>query len=711
MGTILWQKKIGPIGNRYDIVNDLIALPNGGYAYSGVANDGPFSFYKDVFIGISTTAGGPISLYKNLQFGGIGTQNGMLAKITQHTNSSIGYAVGMNTNGVFPVFTHFGTLPFSGPSCKIAVIENGSANYQFPAEVFTLTSIPSCIQVASPPVEQPLIAYSLPICNTGCIVSASPSFTYTTSQDTIFFVNSSINATSYLWNFGVIDTSTSLNPYFIVPSNGTYNICLTAYDSCGSNTICQNITVCNPANANFSWSQSGNSISFSPQNTNALWYYWDFGDFQTSTSQNPSHQYALVGSYNVCLVIGDVCGQDTFCQIVQVCGPVNSNFVSSQQGNSVVFNNLSSNAIGFQWDFGDAQTSSLPNPSHQYAQPGTYNVCLIASSLCSQDTFCRSIQVCAPVNASYAWSQLGDSINFSNASSNAIAYHWDFGDAQTSTAQSPSHQYALSGTYNVCLIAISPCSQDTFCQSIQVCAPANANFSWNQVGDSIVFNNSSSNGSSYFWDFGNAQTSSSAHPSHQYTQQGIYSVCLIVSSSCSQDTFCQTVTFCVPAVANFSFTNSGLTYQFTNQSNHDSTWSWHWIFGDGSVDSVASPTHTYNSATTLTACLIATNACGSDTLCQQITLVGNDASNLQSAFQIHPNPANDQAWIVFNSASPSARQINILDVQGRLIATYEVAAIPDIAKLRLELAEFPKGLYFVAVQSEEKYQVKKLVIE
>ncbi|MCW3103542.1 MAG: hypothetical protein JWO09_1982 [Bacteroidetes bacterium] len=49
----------------------------------------------------------------------------------------------------------------------------------------------------------------------------------------------------------------------------------------------------------------------------------------------------------------------------------------------------------------------------------------------------------------------GDSVHFSNASSNAFNYLWDFGDGTTaSTLASPAHQYPLPGTYNVTLIAI-----------------------------------------------------------------------------------------------------------------------------------------------------------------------------------------------------------------------------------------------------------------
>jgi gliding motility-associated-like protein len=45
----------------------------------------------------------------------------------------------------------------------------------------------------------------------------------------------------------------------------------------------------------------------------------------------------------------------------------------------VVFNNNSSNGNAFYWDFGDGNSSTVVNPSHLYAGPGSYNVTLVVS--------------------------------------------------------------------------------------------------------------------------------------------------------------------------------------------------------------------------------------------------------------------------------------------------------------------------------------------
>lgn len=57
------------------------------------------------------------------------------------------------------------------------------------------------------------------------------------------------------------------------------------------------------------------------------------------------------------------------------------------------------------------------------------------------------------VTANYTYNSVGNVTNFTNSSTNAISYLWDFGDGNTSTSISPSHTYAASNTYNVKLKA------------------------------------------------------------------------------------------------------------------------------------------------------------------------------------------------------------------------------------------------------------------
>lgn len=60
---------------------------------------------------------------------------------------------------------------------------------------------------------------------------------------------------------------------------------------------------------------------------------------------------------------------------------------------SVSFQNLSTKATTYAWDFGDLNTSTLENPVHSYTVNGSYTMQLIAESPCDSDTIEYTIQI------------------------------------------------------------------------------------------------------------------------------------------------------------------------------------------------------------------------------------------------------------------------------------------------------------------------------
>ena len=63
------------------------------------------------------------------------------------------------------------------------------------------------------------------------------------------------------------------------------------------------------------------NVSFYDLSTYATNWYWDFGDGQNSTLENPTHTYATAGTYTVILTATDSCGSDNDTLIVKVPGP------------------------------------------------------------------------------------------------------------------------------------------------------------------------------------------------------------------------------------------------------------------------------------------------------------------------------------------------------------------------------------------------------
>jgi PKD repeat protein len=138
---------------------------------------------------------------------------------------------------------------------------------------------------------------------------------------------------------------------------------------------------------------------------------------------------------------------------------------------TVAFTDQSSgNPTSWRWDFGDGATSTIQNPTHTYAAPGTYTVSLTATNVAGSNTATRTDLVTATpppaptadLSASPTSGGAPLDVAFSDRSSgNPTGWSWDFGDGTTSTAQNPLHTYSSPGSYTVSLTIINAGGSDT----------------------------------------------------------------------------------------------------------------------------------------------------------------------------------------------------------------------------------------------------------
>ena len=70
--------------------------------------------------------------------------------------------------------------------------------------------------------------------------------------------------------------------------------------------------------------------------------------------------------------------------------------------------------------------------------------------------------------AGYTGAVDGLRIDFTNTSTNALSYNWDFGDGSSSTQANPSHTYAAAGAYTVVLTATNDAGSSTYSQEFTV---------------------------------------------------------------------------------------------------------------------------------------------------------------------------------------------------------------------------------------------------
>ncbi len=226
-------------------------------------------------------------------------------------------------------------------------------------------------------------------------------------------------------------------------------------------------------------------------------------------------------------------------------------------------------------------------------------------------------------------------IQFTNTTPNATkvdTWRWLFGDGASANDQEPgAHIYAAAGTYTVILQATNTVGTGSVSQVVTVPLPgtvpdppiAGFTFSVDHATRTVFFTDTSTNDpTSWEWFFGDGRTGGDQHPTHVYARAGSFTVTLRATNAGGTGSFSQEVTIPDPPVASFSFSidpSNNLTVIFVDTSTGSPT-SWTWLFGDGTTSNAQHPTHGYAAAGTYTVTLQATNADGTDSFTQPITV-------------------------------------------------------------------------------------------
>lgn len=335
----------------------------------------------------------------------------------------------------------------------------------------------------------------------------------------------------------------------------------------------------------------------------------------------------------------------------------------------VDFTDTIASGQSYEWYFGDGSpmlTTAVPSASHQYNSIGTFTVMLVAidPTTCNvRDTSYVRIRVgdieaipnfvpvklppCGSFNYRFDNTTVEPPVKpFTNQS-----FTWDFGDGspRVQGGRAPVfHTYAGPGTYNVKLIL-----QDTnYCNApdslvipLSVADNVKAQFTTPPTGCipyDAVFNNTSLAGQSFFWDFGDGNSSTTASPTHTYTLPGTYTIMLVASNpnTCNlTDTAWFTIQLFSAPVADFSYVPltpaPNIPVTFTNLSSIDAV-RFKWEFGDGDsllTTSRANFDYQYNATGTFNACLTAYNNIGCpNRLCRQVSATVIPLVDVPNAF-------------------------------------------------------------------------------
>lgn len=388
-------------------------------------------------------------------------------------------------------------------------------------------------------------------------------FAYASSADDfreIRFNNLSIEATTFAWDFGGGNSSTEQDPTFTFEAGeGTYPVSLTATDGNGeSNTVTIDVIVVEGPfqpvilEAGFeddtlpdgggdgrdSWRNSdlggviqitGSPVTFGDQGGKLPMPAGDRAGYQEITV-DPDTNYDLGFWYTM------LSGSSDPRLIVSVLG------VTENGGTFTTLDEVADGTIGSVTVTDDSEPDVYVQAKLSFNSGSNNTIAIFFTNGDVEariDDFTIDIGAEGAVPPSVGFAATQSETNFleytfSNSSTGATSYEWDFGDGNTSTEESPTHVYADPDEYTVTLVATNDLNlSNTLAQNINILAPVTADFTSQVDPDdyrTFNFTDASEGAESLLWEFGDGFQFAGLNPSHTYAEDGIYTVTLTATS-------------------------------------------------------------------------------------------------------------------------------------------------------------------------------------
>lgn len=487
----------------------------------------------------------------------------------------------------------------------------------------------------------------------------------------VTFFNTTLNGDDYQWDFGNGLVSFSENPTTILQNPGvtdsTYTVQLFATSNDGCSDLTSLDVVVHPAPvADFDMDVDEAChpapVELTNNSTLATEFLWDYGDGQQSDTTAITHVHEftstsdeiLINTVSLTAITEFGCINETSLPFT-VYPNVQANFIYSGDGCSpleATFANQSLGAdAGYEWTFGDGSVSNQENPSNVYVnnsgQDTTYNVMLVAESIygCT-DTLIQPITVFStPIAIATIDTIIGCyplDVVFANESIGADNYQWVYGTGEVSDVEDEFHTYTYFNpgtqpvTYNVTLNAYTDAgcnSSDQLTVEVQPVLEAEAD--GNLEGCSpltVEFENDSQGALTYFWDFGDNNTTVVPEPTHTFfndSNEDIEFEVMLVANSffgCSDTTYLDVTVFATPE-ADFTATPEVQEFPDTeifidNLSIAGQSASYEWDMGNGETIQGENPgNYDYGTYGTFVIDLFVTNGACSDTSSQTVQII------------------------------------------------------------------------------------------
>jgi PKD repeat protein len=464
--------------------------------------------------------------------------------------------------------------------------------------------------------------------------------------------------------------------------------------------------------------------------------------------------------------------------------PPTANFEASvlQTCDGIVsFTDLSENVPqAWLWNFGDGNTSTQQNPTHQYSVPGTYQVSLTVSNTLGEDVLVGEDEIlyeipAEPIPGDDAEACTGETFTLTATNGFGSVSWYNSSDvlvgvgesvdltmgltADTYTAKSmvddePSsfagplsnaigtgniHNTAFTGTVDFeAFEALTIVSAQVFVETPGV---RTVNL-WNEIsGSGQIIQSVTVN-----IDFVGAGR---IYLGFEIPEAGFYSIGLnnaglyrntsgvtypypdsegrmtIIGSAAGPEVyyyfydieldepFCSSFGVDLNAIptgdASFTFSAEELQVSFNGSSSASG---WSWDFGDGNVSTEQNPVHTYAEDGTYVVSLTTDDGCSRTIEVTVESLVSVFDADMDGDFSIAPNPASDWIRIVAGDESRTDMEVlNFYNVAGQLVKSFQLQ--PGQTEWVIELSGFADGFYTASIHDHagnSMHRAKVLVV-
>ncbi len=385
---------------------------------------------------------------------------------------------------------------------------------------------------------------------------------------------------------------------------------------------------------------AGTSLTFNPSASTSTYPLtsatWSFGDHTATQFEGPAsptatvaHDYTSPGTYTATLTLVDDRGNlATVSQTVTVYSTPHAAYTVSAnpvQGSPTTFDASASSdgdpgvsITGYTWHFGDGTApvqTSAPTVAHTYAQQGSYTASVtVSTNVGVSATTSQTVSVdeapSAVITPSPTSPLVGQAVSFSGTGSadpdgSIVAWSWNYGDGSAlGSGATVSHTYTQAGDYPVSLtVTDSDSHTATQVQTLVVGSPPSPQFDVTTSdpvqGSPLALDASASTDpdsgvpiTSYFWDFGDGTTDTTATPAetHTYAQPGNYTITLTTTNSIGLSASVSHVSSVdeAPSAVFAPYPTQPAAEQTVSFDGSGSTdpdgviESWSWNFGDGS---------------------------------------------------------------------------------------------------------------------------------